>query len=89
MDETRDSLNQVVKIGDIIEVLEIDSRLLEYLTDEDKASLNSFVGDRLPVTKINSDGSMVVSKQRAYENIIDGHDVAIYPKGAKRVPTER
>lgn len=85
MDESQDKEGAKVIVGDVIEVLDIDARLTEHLDGEDTASLLSFVGMRLEVRSINSDGSMVVTHMKRYGDIVDGHDVAVFPKGAKLV----
>ena len=85
MDKSHDREGAHVTVGDVIEVLEIDSRLTEYLDEEDTKSLLNFVGMQLEVQSINSDGSMVVTLMKRYGDIVDGHDVAIFPKGAKLV----
>ncbi len=85
MGESHDKEGAKVIVGDVIEVLEIDARLTEYLDEEDIASLLVIVGMRLEVKSINSDGSMVVTHMNRYGDIVGGHDVAIFPKGAKIV----
>jgi hypothetical protein len=87
MDTSFDKDGTLVVIGDTIEILNIDERLYKWLDHEDKQSLLNFVGDKLQVTKINSDGSLLVTKFKKYGDIIDGHDVAIFPDGARRVNT--
>jgi len=86
---SRDSIGNEVLIGSTIKVLRIDERITKFLPADEVADLNSFVGNILPVIKINSDGSMIVSKNWKGQEPgeIYGHDVAIFPKGALLVDT--
>ncbi len=82
--KSKDSAENEVSTGDSIKVLEIDKRITEYLPEDEKEELASFIGDVLIVKKINTDGSMLVGKTWEYEKTdgMMGHEVAIFPKGA-------
>ena len=84
MTTSLDSLGSIVSIGDTIKVLEIDSRLTKYLPEDEVEELNEIIGEALNVNKINTDGSMVVSKSWVHpeEGLISGHDIAIFPNGS-------
>ena len=84
MKTTLDSIGETVSVGNIIKVLEIDERIMNFLPSDEVEELNEFIGEELNVENINSDGSMVVSKSSRQEEtgITNGHDIAIFPKGA-------
>jgi hypothetical protein len=81
---SRDSIGNEVFIGDSIKILEVDERITEYLPEYEKEELTLFIGNIFVIEKINSDGSMLVSKTWHYPNIdsVMGHDIAIFPIGA-------
>ena len=85
--ESIDSLQQKILIGDEIKVLKIDERITEYLPDEEKEVLASFIDNVFQVEEINSDGSMVVSRSWEHPELgeISGQSVAIFPEGALKV----
>lgn len=85
MDQSSDKDGKIVRVGDTIEVLEVDERIYRWLDDDDRDSVMSFVGQKLEVQKINTDGSMVVTQYEKYGDIVDGQDLAIFPKGARVV----
>ena len=82
--KSKDTKGNAVSIGDSIRVLEIDKRITEHLPNEEKEALASLIGNVFKVEKINSDGSMMVSKTWIHPEAgeVIGHDVAIFPKGA-------
>lgn len=83
--KTKDLYKNNVEVGSRIKVLSIDDRILEYLPEEERNDLRSFVGEVFEVEDINSDGSMVVSKSWELEGgeQIMGHSIAIFPDGAE------
>ena len=87
MDSTKDKNGTEVKVGDQILIHEIDSRITEYLPKDEVEDLQEFVNSVFPVSHINSDGSMVVTKEWNYpkSNEIMGHDLAIFPDGAEKI----
>ena len=82
--KSRDSAGNEVLVGDSIRVLEIDKRITEFIPEDEKSDLALFIGEVFEVEKVNSDGSMLVSKSWHSPEIgeIRGHGVAIFPKGA-------
>lgn len=87
MDSTKDKNGTEVKVGDQILIHEIDSRITEYLPKDEVDDLQEFVNSVFTVNHINSDGSMVVTKEWQYpeSNEIMGHDLAILPDGAEKI----
>lgn len=82
--KSRDSVgNEIVK-GDTIRVLEIDTRITEYLPKDEVEEIVSLVGEICVVQRINNDGSMIVSKTRncQEDREIIGREIAIFPQGA-------
>ncbi|MBY5939226.1 hypothetical protein [Marinobacter nauticus] len=80
---SKDSEGKEVFIGSYIKVLEIDPRITEFLPEDEVRDLNSFIGQVFEVKKINSDGSMLVSKEWHEEGLgVMGHDLAIFPRGS-------
>ena len=82
--KTKDSKGNAVFVGDKIKVLEIDRRITQNLPEDEKEELESFIGNELVVDKINSDGSMLVSKKWEDPELgeVMGHELAIFPEGA-------
>ncbi|WP_272962041.1 hypothetical protein, partial [Alcanivorax jadensis] len=60
--KSRDSAGNEVLVGDSIRVLEIDKRITEFIPEDEKSDLALFIGEVFEVEKVNSDGSMLVSK---------------------------
>ena len=89
--KTKDSKGSTVFIGDKIKVLEIDRRITQYLPDDEKEELESFIGNEFVVEKINSDGSMLVTKKWSAPELgeVMGHELAIFPEGALMVGDRR
>jgi hypothetical protein len=87
MKSTVDKNGKTVRVGDKILVHEIDKRITEYLPEDELESLNSFIGNTYKVNHLNTDGSMVVTKEWKDEGCdeIMGHDIAIFPVGAELV----
>ena len=82
--ETVDSNGDKVIVGDEIKVLEIDKAITRFLPKDEVQDLESFLNNVFKISKINTDGSMVVAKQWEHPEagLISGHELAIFPNGS-------
>jgi hypothetical protein len=87
MNSTIDKFGKTVRVGDHILVHEIDKRITEHSPEDELESLNAFIGNTYKVNHLNTDGSMVVTREWKYEDSdeIMGFDIAIFPVGAELV----
>ena len=84
MNSTIDSNGKRVEVGNSILIKGIDPRLTELLPEDEVAEIKSIIGLTLKVQTINSDGSMVVTKETQYsDGVVAGFDIAIFPEGAE------
>ncbi len=83
---SKDRLGQTVAVGRNIKVLGIDERILASLPADEVGDLESFIGGAHEVININSDGSMIVSKEWSEDHgCYMGHEVAIFPEDAELI----
>jgi hypothetical protein len=84
MDSTKDLNGKVIVVGSSIFVRALDSRLIEFLPEDEVADLQSVIGLIFVVQAINSDGSMVVTTDTQFpDGLVAGFDLAIFPEGAE------
>ena len=84
MNSTKDSNGKRVEVGNSILVKGINPSLTEFLPEDEVADIESIIGLTLKVQTINSDGSMVITKETQYPGgVVAGFDIAIFPEGAE------
>ncbi len=86
MDSSVDKYGAWSIVGDNILVHAIDSHITEFLPQDEIDDLTAFIDQVFTVNHINTDGSMVITKEtKCADGLIVGHDLAIFPAGAELV----
>ena len=82
--ETVDSTGEKVSVGDEIKVLEIDKAITKFLPEDEVRDLELFINNVFKISRINTDGSMVIAKQWEHPEagLISGLELAIFPSGS-------